>query len=215
MKSTSSIRRGTSRPGLRLCHQCREQLRRRHHPRPQAAGCASRSIPTARLAYVANSGSNSISVLDLKARREIAVDRRRRRSRCAPSLSRRQDPRQSPTAAATRVSIIDTATRTVRAVVEGCPGANDVVILPDSSKAFAACSGGHQVMAIALAMLQPSSTGLTSSPDRLEALLDVGRAAGAAGAQARWRRNLRLQLAQSTPISEIYHRHRRCAAAPT
>ena len=41
--------------------------------------------------------------------------------------------------------------RTVRAVFDGCPGASDVVILPDSSKAFVACSGGHQMMAIALA----------------------------------------------------------------
>jgi YVTN family beta-propeller protein len=57
-------------------------------------------------------------------------------------------------------------------VFNGCPGAADVAILPDSSKAFVACSGGHQVMAIALAdsKLNPGK------PDRLESLLDVGRA---------------------------------------
>jgi DNA-binding beta-propeller fold protein YncE len=47
-----------------------------------------------------------------------------------------------------------------------------VTILPDSSKAFAACSGGHQIMAIALA----DSKTYPGQPDRLESLLDVGRA---------------------------------------
>jgi YVTN family beta-propeller protein len=46
------------------------------------------------------------------------------------------------------------------------------VILPDSSKAFVACSGGHQVMAIALA--RPDDE--PRAPDRLETLMDVGHA---------------------------------------
>ena len=71
------------------------------------------------------------------------------------------------------VSLIDSATRQVRAVFEGCPGASDVVILPDSSKAFAACSAGHQIMAIALARFGELDR---RSPDRVESLLDVGRA---------------------------------------
>jgi hypothetical protein len=60
----------------------------------------------------------------------------------------------------------------VRAVFEGCPGAADRVILPDSSKAFCRLLGGHQVMAIALA--RPDDH--PAQPDRLEALMDVGRA---------------------------------------
>ncbi len=72
------------------------------------------------------------------------------------------------------ISVIDPATRKVRTVVEGCPGASDVVILPDSSKAFAACSGGHQVMAILLAP-EHTPDASTTTPDRLESLLDVGR----------------------------------------
>jgi DNA-binding beta-propeller fold protein YncE len=61
----------------------------------------------------------------------------------------------------------------VRAVFAGCPGASDVVILPDSSKAFAACAAGHQILAIALARFgQPDRI----QTDRMEALLDVGRA---------------------------------------
>jgi sugar lactone lactonase YvrE len=63
-------------------------------------------------------------------------------------------------------------TRRVRAFFDGCPGASDAVILPDSSKTFVACSGGHQVMAIRLAHSKFNPDGA----DRLEALMDVGRA---------------------------------------
>ncbi len=62
-------------------------------------------------------------------------------------------------------------------MVDGCPGAASPVILPDSSKAFVACSGGHQVMAIALArpQPQPATDAQPATPDRLETLMDVGR----------------------------------------
>ena len=130
--------------------------------------------PDGNLAYVVNSGSNSISVLDLKARREVA------------QIGVGEDPaaaRVSPDGktlvianrGGNSVSIIDTTTRKVRTVVEGCPGASDVVILPDSSKTFAACSGGHQVMAIQLAH-EARPDGRLATTDRLESLLDVGRA---------------------------------------
>src|SRR6185312_2612922 len=60
----------------------------------------------------------------------------------------------------------------------GCPGATDVAILPYSTKAFIACSGGHQVMAVALAQA-PDSRAVRQNPslatDRMLALLDVGR----------------------------------------
>src|ERR1019366_3960675 len=106
-----------------------------------------------KLAYVANSGSNSISVVDLKNRRGNSV------------------------------SLVDPASLTVRTVFEGCPGASDVVMLPDSSKAFVACSAGHQVMAISLARASRAATAQAGAapaspavPDRLEAMMDVGRA---------------------------------------
>jgi YVTN family beta-propeller protein len=118
------------------------------------------------LAYVANSGSNTVSVLDMKARREIAVIGTGEQPSAALA-----SPDGRALVVANRqgnsVTVIDPATRQVRAVFEGCPGAADVAILPDSSKAFAACSGGHQIMSIALAR--------AGQPDRLEALLDVGR----------------------------------------
>jgi YVTN family beta-propeller protein len=121
------------------------------------------------LAYVANSGSNSVSVIDLKARREIAqlgAGEEPAAARLAPDgktlvvANRRADS----------VTVIDPASGTVRAVFAGCPGADGVVILPDSSKAFVPCSAGHQVMVIALAHADAQS----ARPDRLEALMDVG-----------------------------------------
>ena len=122
-------------------------------------------------AYVANAGSNTISVLDLKARREIAAigaGEEPVEARPAPDGKTVVVPNRRGNS----VSLVDPAMRGVRAYFEGCPGASDAVVLPDSSKAFVACSGGHQVMAIALA--RPDAHPAT--PDRLEAMLDVGRA---------------------------------------
>ena len=121
-------------------------------------------------AYVANAGSNTISVLDLKARREIAAigaGEEPVEARPAPDGKTVVVPNRRGNS----VSLVDPAARGVRAYFEGCPGAADAVVLPDSSKAFVACAGGHQVMAIALA--RPDSH--PAVPDRLEAMLDVGR----------------------------------------
>jgi YVTN family beta-propeller protein len=137
--------------------------------------------PEGKLAYVANSGSNSISVVDLKNRREMAQV-----GAGEEPVAARLSPDGKTLAVANRMgnsmSLVDPASLTVRAVFEGCPGASDVVILPDSSKAFVSCSAGHQVMAVALARAsQPASaqSGASSAtpaqPDRMEALMDVGR----------------------------------------
>ena len=122
------------------------------------------------IAYVANSGSNSVSVIDLKARREIA-----RFGVGEEPVGARISPDSRALVVTNRrgnsVTLIDPATGHVRAVIGGCPGASDPVILPDSSKAFVACSAGHQVMVIALAGKQ----GGMVEPDHLETLMDVGR----------------------------------------
>jgi len=65
----------------------------------------------------------------------------------------------------------------LRATFGGCPQATDVAILPDSSKAFIACSGGHQVMAAGLAL--PANIWATKhnsslTADHFLAFLDVG-----------------------------------------
>ncbi len=151
--------------------------------------------PKGKLAYVANSGSNSVSVIDLDLRHEVA-----RIGTGEEPVGARLAPDGKTLAVANRransITLIDppgpASSGRVRAVFGDCPGAADPVILPDSSKAFVACSGGHQVMAIALAlqddraaqagggMAQPAQNP-TQKPaqnniDRLEALMDVGRA---------------------------------------
>ena len=130
--------------------------------------------PDGALAYVVNSGSNTVSVLDLNQRREISqigVGE-------VPSAAR-VSPDGKTLVVANRagnsVSIIDASSRSVRNVFAGCPGASDIVILPDSSKAFAACSAGHQVMSVQLAH-EARPDGRPATTDRLESLLDVGRA---------------------------------------
>ena len=132
--------------------------------------------PSGDLAYVANSGSNSVSVLDLKARREIALIGTGE----GPGLVRIAPDGRSllvTNRVGNSISILGPADGSsadwhLRKVIEGCPGATDAVILPDSTKAFVACSGGHQVAAIALA--NSADANHAARPDALEALLDVG-----------------------------------------
>ena len=123
------------------------------------------------LAYVSNSESNSVSIVDLKARQEIAEIGAGEE----PVAAKISPDGRSLVVANSRgnsVSVIDGAARRVRAIFDNCPGAADIAILPDSTKAFVACSTGHQIMAIALA----DSKFSPGQPDRLESMLDVGRA---------------------------------------
>ena len=127
---------------------------------------------TGKRAYVANSGSNNVSVIDLDERREI----RTIGAGEGPGLAR-ISPDGNSLVVTNRisgsVSIIDANTFRIRAVFPGCPQATDAVILPDSSKAFVACSGGHQVIAIGLA--RPQSPIEQERSDRLLTFLDVGQ----------------------------------------
>ena len=141
--------------------------------------------PDGRRAFVANSGANSVSVLDLDARRELAT---------APTgggpaaLALAPDARSLVVAnrASATVSIFAVTPTSptsashpleLRATILGCRGASAVTILPDSSKAFVACTAAHQVLAISLAAAPDSwaakqNTSLLS--DHLLTLLDVG-----------------------------------------
>jgi YVTN family beta-propeller protein len=128
--------------------------------------------------YVANSGSNNVSVLDLERRREIGAVGVGE----APGVVR-VSPDGATLVVTNRrggsVSIVDARQLRVRAVLSGCAEASDAVILPDSSKAFVACTGGHQVMAVGLARpvsQNPASQNPEERTDRLLAFLDVGPA---------------------------------------
>jgi YVTN family beta-propeller protein len=125
-----------------------------------------------RRAYVANAESNNVSVIDLDKRREIAAIGVGE----APGFAKISPDGHSlvvTNRVSGSVSVADPEKFKVRAVFPGCPQATHAVILPDSSKAFVACSGGHQVMAIGLA--RPASPNETELADRLLSVLDVGR----------------------------------------
>jgi len=71
------------------------------------------------------------------------------------------------------VSVIDAQALRVRATLPVCQQPEEIAILPDSSKAFVACSGSSQVASIALQGGTQKQPGPKS--DRVMALLDVGR----------------------------------------
>ena len=153
-------------------------------------------------AYVANSGSNTVSVIDLARRREIGVvgaGEQPGLARISPdmrslvvtnrgggSVSIFAVEPYAAAAGATGANGKQAAPKItakeqlphLRAVFTGCPGATDAVILNDSSKAFIACSGGHQVMAVSLAAAPESwaaKQNATLLTDHMLALLDVGQ----------------------------------------
>lgn len=129
--------------------------------------------PQGERAYVTNAGSNNLSVLDLLKHREIAavgVGESPAKARISPD----GETLIVTNRGSGSVSILDGHHLTLRAVFSGCPQASDAVILPDSSKAFVACSGGHQVMVAGLA--RPRSPLTEEHADHLLAFLDVGNA---------------------------------------
>ena len=153
-----------------------------------------------RRAYVANSGSNNVSVIDLDTRREIGVvgtGEQPGLARISPDMrSLVVTNRGSGSVSIFAVAPYATETKPLlpglpakpkpaekeplphlRAAFSGCPGATDAVILPYSTKAFIACSGGHQVMAVSLAAA-PDSWAAKQNPslltDHMLTLMDVG-----------------------------------------
>ncbi len=127
--------------------------------------------------YVANSSSNNVSVLDLDSRKQIATIGVGE----APGVARISGDGQTllvTNRVGGSVTLIDGHTLKIRSVFDGCPGATDAVILPDSSKGFIACSAGHQVMVLALARaVKPNSQPPTEleKSDHLLDFLDVGQ----------------------------------------
>jgi YVTN family beta-propeller protein len=142
---------------------------------------------TGHRAYVANSGSNTVSILDLDRLHEVGTVGTGEQ----PGLVRIAPDGRTlvvTNAGSGSVSIFNIASSEpstsrpapplhLRAAFPGCPGASDVAILPDSSKAFIACSDGHQVMVVSLAAA-PGSWAAKQNPslttDHMLTLLDVG-----------------------------------------
>ncbi len=138
--------------------------------------------PDGRRAYVANSGSNTVSVLDLDKRRETGTAATGE----APGMARVSPDNRTVvvsnrTAGSLSVySVEDSGTHPLkfREAFTGCPGATDIAILADSTKAFVACSGSHQIMAVWLGVPADSWRGKQDASlqqDHLLTLLDVGK----------------------------------------
>ena len=141
--------------------------------------------PTGHRAYVPNSGSNTVSVLDLDSRSQIAeagTGEQPGVARVSPDnrtlvVTNRGGNSVSLFAIAPEDAPPETPALRLRAAFSGCPGATDAVILPDSSKAFIACSSGHQVMAVSLAAAPgswPARQNPSALSDHMLTLLDVG-----------------------------------------
>ena len=139
-------------------------------------------------AYVANSESNSVSVVDLGPRRVLSNIRVGQ----SPGLARVSIDGKVVVAAerlGNSVSVIDAEKMEVRSSVGVCREPTDVQILPDSGKAFVACSGSAQIAVVGLNFQEsqvqatisqkgrPPNSGTAAhdfGPDKLLALLDVG-----------------------------------------
>jgi YVTN family beta-propeller protein len=145
--------------------------------------------PDGHRAYVPNSASNTVSVLDLDARRELATAATGE----APGVAAVSPDNHTlvvsnRTAGSLSVYSINDDPHhplTFRDAFTGCPGATDVLIAASDisepasgSKAFVACSGGHQIMVVWLAAAPTSFRGKQDpslQQDHLLTLLDVGK----------------------------------------
>ena len=138
--------------------------------------------PDGKRAYVPDSGSNTVSVIDLDQRRQIAVVATGEGpgvARIAPdNRTLVVTNQQAGSVSIYSINESTSAPLTLREAFSGCPGATDAVILPDSTKALVACSGGHQVMTIWLAAAPDTWRGKQDPSlqhDQMLALLDVGK----------------------------------------
>lgn len=138
--------------------------------------------PDGHRAYVANSESNTVSVLDLDKRQQIATAP----TGAGPGLARLSPDGRSlvvsnRTTGSVSIFAVDPSPNyplRLRATFPDCPGATDVAILPDSTKAFVACSATHRIMALWLAVPADTWRGKqdpTLQRDHLLTLLDVGK----------------------------------------
>ncbi len=127
--------------------------------------------------YTANAGSNNVSMISIASRTRVGTVGA---GEGPDSLAVSPDGTTLVVAngASGSISVMDLPAHglpQLRSTFSGCPGANSVVILPDASKAFIACTAGHQVMDLGLRTppaKHVESTEIRES-DRVIALLDV------------------------------------------
>jgi YVTN family beta-propeller protein len=135
--------------------------------------------PKGEFLYAANAGSNNVSVISIAARARIGTVGA---GEGPDSLVVSPDGNTLVVAngGSGSVTVMDLPAHglpLLRSTFSGCPGANSVVILPDSSKAFIACTTGRQVMDLGLRTPPAKHVQSTEirEQDRVLALLDVGQ----------------------------------------
>ena len=122
-------------------------------------------------AYVVNSGSNNVSIIDLDARKVLAtvgVGVGPAKAAVSPDGKSIAVSLRGENA----VSVIDGQRAQVRTkvAIPDCQQPDSVTVLPDSTKAFVACSGSSQVAAVQL-----KKSAAKQDDDRLLTLLNVGK----------------------------------------
>ena len=151
------------------------------HARPYQISADSKG----RRGYVANAGSNTVSVIDLVNHREVTSVGTGEE----PGLAKISPDGRTLVVSNRRsgsVSVYDATgdAPRLRSTFDGCPGATDIAIIPvepsqPSSRAFIACSGSDSVLAISLAQPPDSWAARQESAlasDHVLAHLRVGKA---------------------------------------
>lgn len=126
--------------------------------------------------YVANAGTNNVSIIDLRTRKilgMVGVGEQPETLAVSPDGATLAVANRAGNSISL-LSLSDGLPR-VRAVINGCPGAGSLSILPDSSKIFVACTGGHQVMVGGLRASADRHSHVAHDGDRLLTFLDVGQ----------------------------------------
>lgn len=138
--------------------------------------------PDGKRAYVANAGSNTVSVLDLEQQRELGTAATGEGPGVAQvTPDNRTVVVSNRVAGSISIYTVQAAGRPplqFREAFSGCPGATDVAILRDSTKAFIACSSSHQIMAVWLGQPANSWRGKQDpslQQDHLLSFLEVGK----------------------------------------
>jgi YVTN family beta-propeller protein len=127
-----------------------------------------RISPDMRTLVVTNRGSGSVSIFDVAPYTTPATDSGLGLPSLPGSLKIKHKSASKPSTE---------SVPHLRAAFSGCPGATDAVILGNPSKAFIACSTGHKVMVVSLAVAADSWEGMHNPSlltDHMLTLLDVG-----------------------------------------
>ena len=142
--------------------------------------------PAGQRGYVANAGSGTVTVLDLEHRRVLATVAAGPGATAGTGLAQISPDnrtlvvsnRLAGSVAVFTVSPDSAHPLGLRETFSGCPGATDIAVLPDSTKAFVACSDAHQILALWLGVPPDSWRGKQDKSlqsDHRLTLLEVGR----------------------------------------